>query len=203
MGLRATTATIRRFIEFIGQEEPTYGKLRDLAKDLFLRLTDEMQQTHFISISADKAKFFSEINLFGAEVGKRFPNATTDIEEAGKCLALGRTTAAVFHLMRVMEKGLQSFAARLNVSRIQDTNWQTILDQATSEVKKLPNTTTKERRKIAKYHSVLAHLSSVKTAWRNEVMHPKDTYTEEQAEDIFNHVRAFMRELTTLLNTRR
>src|SRR5271169_6002061 len=43
----------------------------------------------------------------------------TDKPEAlaiGKCLALGRPTAAVFHLMPVMEIGVQRFGADLGVT---------------------------------------------------------------------------------------
>ena len=44
----------------------------------------------------------------------------------------------------------------------------------------------------AKYGAVLAHLNSVRIAWRNEVMHPKQSYTREEAHTIFQAVRAFM-----------
>jgi hypothetical protein len=46
---------------------------------------------------------------------------------------------------------------------------------------------------IAKY------LRHVKNAWRNPTMHPKRTYTEEEARDILNCVRSFMRELVKVL----
>jgi hypothetical protein len=33
------------------------------------------------------------------------------------------------------------------------------------------------------YAEAASHLYNVKVAWRNEVMHPKQTYTFEEAED--------------------
>ena len=47
--------------------------------------------------------------------------------------------------------------------------------------------------------AIQAHLYNVKVAWRNEVMHPKATYTELEARDILNHVRAFLTELVKIL----
>jgi hypothetical protein len=53
--------------------------------------------------------------LFGTEVEDKLPNVIEDIAEAGKCLGLRRPTAAVFHLMRIMEVGVQKFGDKLGV----------------------------------------------------------------------------------------
>jgi len=47
---------------------------------------------------------------------------------------------------------------------------------------------------------VLGHLQAVKVAWRNPTMHIVNVYTLEQAEEIFNAVRGFMRHLATRLS---
>jgi hypothetical protein len=44
-----------------------------------------------------------------------------------------------------------------------------------------------------------SHLYHVKQAWRNGTMHPKKTYTQEEAEAVFAAVRVFMRHLAKLL----
>ena len=54
--------------------------------------------------------------LFGDDVARAFPSSKGDIDEAGKCLALDRGTACVFHLMRILEIGLQLLAAKLGIS---------------------------------------------------------------------------------------
>jgi hypothetical protein len=201
--LIGASATCRKITALHKQRKATFGQFRELAKELHGRLIDEFEASIFMSIDADKVRLFTEKQLFGADVESKFPRTVVDIEEAGKCFAVGRHTATVFHLMRVMEVGLQGFATQVGVQRTQDTNWQPIIDQATKAVLSLPATTPKEKQRKAKYHAVLAHLSNVKTAWRNEVMHPKATYTEEQAEEIFNNVRGFMRELAALMKARR
>ena len=46
--------------------------------------------------------------LFSAPAQIAFPSAGMDIVEAGRCLALGRNNAAIYHLMQVAEVGLRA-----------------------------------------------------------------------------------------------
>jgi len=77
--------------------------LTDLRKRIFLRLEDSAED------------LYEQTRLFGDEVAERFPKAAYDINEAGSCLAAGRYTASVFHLMRVAEYGLRTLAKPLKV----------------------------------------------------------------------------------------
>lgn len=45
------------------------------------------------------------------------------------------------------------------------------------------------------YAAAAGHLYNVKIAWRNEVMHPKKTYTAEEAKKLLNAVDTFIRDL--------
>ena len=72
------------------------------------------------------AAFQRSLTLFGTEVAARFPRAIVDIEEAGKCFALGRFTACVFHLMRVVEAGLAAISRSLNIVKHSPT-WEAYL----------------------------------------------------------------------------
>ena len=49
------------------------------------------------------------------------------------------------------------------------------------------------------WSQVHANLYHVKQAWRNDTMHPKATYTEEEAREVFDAMKAFMRHLATML----
>ena len=44
-----------------------------------------------------------------------------------------------------------------------------------------------------------ASLYAVKVAWRNEVMHPKETYTLEEAENLIRLVKGFMQQLAEIV----
>jgi hypothetical protein len=127
-----------------------------------------------------------------------------DIEEAGKCLACNRSTAAVFHLMRVMEVALRVLAKTLNDQRLdpkRNPSWDSILKKCREELEKdrrnrAPEWVTDE----VFFSSVATTLMGVKDAWRNPTMHVEINYDEERALDVWNHVRAFMRHLATKLS---
>ena len=94
--------------------------------------------------------------------------------------------------MRVMEAGVQRLGKKLGISLANEKNWQNILDEVNKAVKALPSKTTRQKNICAIYSEAAAYLFNVKQAWRNPTMHPKKTYTEEQAGGIINSVKTFM-----------
>jgi hypothetical protein len=160
------------------------------------RLIDQIDSLTFLALSQSERALLEPAGpLFGPQVEAKFAEMSEDISEAGKCLALNRATAAVFHLMRVMEKALQCLGTELGIALVDGKNWQNILDEANKAIKGLP--AKGARTKVLS--EAAAHLYAVKLAWRNEVMHPKQTYTGDEADEIYRHVRAFMRDLAGLL----
>jgi hypothetical protein len=63
----------------------------------------------------------------------------------------------------------------------------------------LPRMTAAQRKRHAQVAGAAAHLHTVRIAWRNEVMHPKQTYTVDEATRIFNSVESFFRDLVEFL----
>lgn len=110
-------------------------------------------------------------------------------------MALNRPTACVFHLIRVMETAVQILGNRFGIQLTADKNWQNILDEANKAIKALnqKDATTKA------YAGIASNLYNVKLAWRNEVMHPKQTYTPDEAKNVFHAVRNFTEDLAVLL----
>ncbi len=49
------------------------------------------------------------------------------------------------------------------------------------------------------YAAASSHLYNVKLAWRNEVMHPKQAYTHDEATKVHSAVDAFIRDLASIL----
>jgi hypothetical protein len=63
-------------------------------------------RTHtFLAVDQHLNSYINNELLFGKIVLDKFPRAKTDIIEAGNCLAADCNTAAIFHLMRVVEHG--------------------------------------------------------------------------------------------------
>jgi hypothetical protein len=76
-----------------------------------------------------------------------------------------------------------------------EKNWQIILDGINKAIRALP---AKDQRTIA-LSQAAGHLYNVKVAWRNPTMHPKITYTLEEAADLITTVKAFMNELVQVI----
>jgi hypothetical protein len=138
--------------------------------------------------------------LFGREVDANFPSAAPEIAEAGACLALGRYSAAVFHLMRTLEVGLTVLAASLNVT-VKNPNWENVLNDITSAVNKItPATHGASWKEYQKYCSEAAASFLVfKNAWRSYAMHLHERYDQERALAIWDGVKVFMNDLAKRL----
>jgi len=155
----------------------------------------ELEQHVFLTLDTKEAELYDQKELFGKEVLAKFPAIQFDMTEAGNCLATGRGTACVFHLMRIMEVGVQQFGSKLSVSLVGEKNWQNILDEINKAIKRLP---PKDAGTVGMCQAA-ANLYSVKLGWRNEVMHPKDTYTLEEAHNLIRQVKTFMAQLASLV----
>jgi hypothetical protein len=174
------------------------SELRRLLAELVNRISDELTSTLFLSVSLSRVPYYEQkVSLLDPDVTSKFPaKLSEDMGEAGKCLALGRYTATVFHLMRVMEIGVRKFGDKLGVTLAEEKNWQNILNETNKPIKAMAE---RKEPHATVYAAVAAHLYNVKVAWRNEVMHPKETYTEEEAENIFRNVKTFISDLAQLI----
>lgn len=161
-------------------------------------LEDELSHAGLWLVSREHFRLF-ERNVFGTLMAEKFPSTILDIEEAGKCLAFGRSTACVFHLMRVVEVGLNRLAASLGVDFERNPNWDSILKKVNRviEQKVAADPQWKEHHFFSE---ASAYLFNVKNAWRNPTMHVAAVYDPERAQDIFNAVKSLMRHLATKLS---
>ncbi|MGH6792180.1 MAG: hypothetical protein ACRECF_05515 [Methyloceanibacter sp.] len=164
-------------------------------EELRERIEHELEGKAIYFVSCRVELLESSTPLFGVEVFDAFPSANDDIAEAAACLALGRATACVMHLMRACEVGLKALGARLSVGPQND--WGSYLreiDKALNERVKQHDIQTHQEQFFAEAAASFDHL---KRAWRNPTMHVERTYTPERAEAIFEAVRSFMQHLAT------
>jgi hypothetical protein len=148
-------------------------------------------------LSADKIGLYEATEPhFGAEVRDKFPTSTYEINEAAKCLALGRTTACVFHLMRATEVTLKAVHACIGADSPRDKNWTNWLTPIREE--RIRRTTKWAENDF--FQDVWQRLDSIKDAQRNRTMHPDSVYTEEEARIIFESTRAFMKKVALRMN---
>jgi hypothetical protein len=80
----------------------TIRSLRGAVDDAHLRVRDVLSLRLFLHIPQRHASYYSSPFAGWELVTERF-SCAFDVEEAAKCLAVGRFSAAVFHLMRIVE----------------------------------------------------------------------------------------------------
>lgn len=197
LGLVMTARQLERIIDRCGDNEKlTQKQMSEMVAELGNRMMDECEHMHFLCLTENEKQWFEpDEPHFGKEVEAKLQSISEDIAEGAKCLALGRSTACVFHLMRVMETATQKLGDTLGVTFVTEKNWQNILDETNKAIRALDHKDTRTKALA----EVSSHLYGVKVAWRNEVMHPKQTYTAEEATAIFTNVRTFIRELVSVI----
>jgi hypothetical protein len=195
MGLRVSLCSAEKLEAALGPATEIGRGFSDLVDEINGRIEDEIGLTLCFIINQENARFYNQKEpLFSHFVADRFPDLATDISESGKCYAVGRFTACVFHLMRIMEYGVQRLGVSFTGNEgIIDKDWQNILNDVRGKINaKYPDKKDKDG---INHRSLIALLETVKEAWRNPTMHPKQTYTGEEAEEILNSVKGFMRKL--------
>ena len=156
----------------------------------------ELDTKLFFYIPDHRASFYKD-NQLDEDTKKKFPiTVNDDMEKSGNCFATENYTACVFHLMRVMESGVQKLGDKFSLSLTSEKEWDTILRNIRTEI----NTQyPKSHSENIKWKILLSKLETVKDAWRNPTMHPKATYDESEARDIIVSVKIFMNELAKVL----
>lgn len=196
MAAPITAKAARRAVTKLrGRKNPIpIGEIAAISNSLAEVLNDEVNEVELYCLSRGSGRFYSPgAPLFGTEVDARIDDASDDISEAGKCFAVGRYTASVFHLMRAMEAAVKMLCVEVGISNV-DREWGKLLSDIAKAIEPMPKGAKRDE-----WSAVHANLYHVKQAWRNNTMHPKRTYTEEEAREVFEAVKAFMRHLATLL----
>lgn len=176
------------------------GRIADM---LCVTVENEVSLRLYFEISPEKAGFYGDnTEPFGAVVAAAFPSITFDAGEANRCYALGRNTACVFHLMRVLEIGLGALAKQFN-KPYDHTNWETIINQVEKAIATLdqdPNRPANWKGEREFWSQSASHFRVVKDAWRNYTAHARGKYDEQEALDMLGNVRGFMQKLATRLH---
>jgi len=179
-------------------------------QELYMRIValreameDELHGKKLVQIPNLRSEYCDKKDAFGEAVSIAFPSAERDIQEAANCYALGFNTACVFHLMRVLEKGLMALAHSLNVAYTSE-NWGRILDKIEAAIAPLEKVSIKENpNKLSDlqfYGESATQFRYFKNAWRNHVVHACVNYGPEEALAIMGHVRDLMQSISKRLS---
>ncbi|MEX0683903.1 MAG: hypothetical protein WD472_10680 [Dehalococcoidia bacterium] len=204
LGLRVAASNAGDVLEMLQGKHPHSSPkaLHDYITIARSSLTVELSSTVFLHVASSDADYYREpLDGVSEDVRERFPSTLEDLREAAKCYALNRSTACVFHAMRVAEGGLIALAKRLKVQAANDKNWHALLVDIEKAIKQISEAShgSDWRSERQWYSDASAQLHNFKDAWRNEVMHVHQTYTPSRAREILSATRAFMCQIATRL----
>ena len=173
-----------------------YVMIEDTLDNLMAELT---QYLFFVVQPERKWLYLKPEDWVGLPVAARFPGISRDLRDACQCLALAQWTAAVFHAMRLLERGpLRLLAERLSVVPTDATqlqNWHNVIDRIEAKIRDLqnqPNKQAADRDALTTLSEAAAQLRYFKDAWRNHVSHARKDYDEQEATVVLNAVKYFM-----------
>jgi len=199
--LNAAVHRIQLFTRKLGQ--PMKG-VDFIAEVRALRETmeGEIQAVYFFHYQPIQANTVLRFAEDWGPVVSQFPSAKADAFSAVDCWAMGQSTAAVFHLMRVAEYGLRALARERSVSLpkgrpLEWGDWHQIIEGIGKKVELIANKKAGKKRDGALefYRGSLGEFQAFKDAYRNNVMHTRRSYDEHEARSVMNHVREFMTRL--------
>jgi len=165
----------------------------------------EMKKMTFMYLPHKEASWFEQPLNGWKEVLERFPASAIDIEEMGKCYALSRYAACVFHSLQVIESGLIELGKFLKVDDPK-SGWTAVANKLRKIVKSEHKTRTRsEKKHFAFIEQTEASVEALKNAWRNKISHSQGRlavmtageFSPDVAVEIMMATRAFMRRLAT------
>ena len=173
-------------------------------------LMTELEARVFVPIAPDHARYYREPTKDWEEVIERFPDAVSDIEEAGKCYALGRYAASVFHGIQVVEHGLLSLGEFMQIADPKSGFTAVANELRRVTTKRHSDRSDFEKKHFAFFEQMYGSVEALKTAWRNKVYHAQGKSTVMTADfspavaiEIYMATRGFMRRLATDLPKKR
>lgn len=142
----------------------------------------ELALLQALIVQPAELRLLNDAAPFGEAVSARFPDCADDIAEAARCLAFHRSTAAVFHCMRVAKHGLRVLAARADIALPSTAAWGEVPSLLRSEGSP----------------SLAAALHGLARCWCAPGLVPAAKYTEAEAMRLFQALGRFMREVAAL-----
>jgi len=175
-------------------------RLQTTLSSLAQCLRNEAETKLALILTPENAALFDPAGpLFGAEVASGFPSLYYDIEEGGKCLGLGRSTASAFHFIRCLEGGITALCRCLAVpepTKGAERNWGVRLAKLDGAIRaKWPDAAAKFSGDGQFFEEAHAALSGMQNPYRNATMHLDQKYTPDEAAHIMALVKGFLMKL--------
>lgn len=157
---------------------------------------DEAGIRRFLLIAPEKVKLYeSDAPAFGAKVAAAFPSLAYEVDEAAKCLALGRSTASAFHTIRCLEGAMRAISRSLGIAdptKGAERSWMKALSAIETEMNARWPKATRLSGDGVLFEKWYAQLVALQNPYRNATMHLEEKYTVDEAEHLFAMVKGLM-----------
>ncbi|MCH7723510.1 MAG: hypothetical protein IIC76_09320 [Bacteroidetes bacterium] len=189
LGLEVTQRASRELKKFLEKafESDTQQLDADQARELS-KLMSEIRLTLDAEIEGvysyvttpkrlDIDKLLDDVSaLFSPGTYESFPDiAKYDFNEAGKCIAFERPTAAAFHILRATEANLRHYYKNMiRHKRISSEMWGPIVHDL------------RARNKTKKFTTLNNHMDNIRLSFRNPTQHPEATYDIHEVQDLLS-----------------
>jgi hypothetical protein len=206
MGLLVPTQYIRDALLFL-RGDPSNSETGMLARSAAMiahTIEIELRGRKFFALRPEDGKLFDDPLIFGPEGSGAFGEATYEMTEAAKCLALHRSTASAFHSIRCLEAGIRALSRCLQISdptRASDRNWGAMLKALKGKIdERWPGSSMRLTGDGEFFDNAYAALAAMQNPWRNATMHLDQKYTAEEARHIFEVVKGFMSKIANRMD---
>jgi hypothetical protein len=198
--LEMSATTARHLLNHLLNRSPL-SEIQRQIESLHGRIHDELTSRTLLLLSPRETALYGEAVPFGQDVSDKFPSAAYEVEEAMKCLALGRSTASAFHSIRCLELGIKAISRCLGIpdpTKAADRSWFKLLKAIKDETdKRWPTSTNKLSGDGRFFEEAYAALAAMQNPYRNATMHLDQKYTEAEAQHTFDIVKGFMVKLAS------
>ena len=202
MNFEMTNISARRLLSHVNDERVTVGQCRDYLHQTRDRLVDEIGSTYILCLTNDEISLYEPASPpYGKQVANAFPSVAYDVNEAAKCLALGRSTASAFHAIRCLEAAIRAISRCLGIpdpTKAHERNWGKMLGAVKGEIdRRWPTNSDRMTGDGQAFDEVHAALAAIQNPWRNATMHLDQKYTEEEVKHIFDIVCGLMKKVAS------
>jgi HEPN domain-containing protein len=181
------------------------GQIHHMLGELEGRLTEELGVHLFLAVPPELVPFYEQSEpIFGQDVATKFQSLQYEIAEAGKCYALGRSTASAFHSIRCLEAGITALSRCLGIpdpTKGSQRSWMKLLNAIKDKLDAKWTTAASRFSGDGQFfEEAYATLAAIQNPYRNATMHLDSKYTEEEARDLLQAVRRFMKKIAVRMD---
>lgn len=162
----------------------------------------ELNTKAFVAVPPRQRHLYADGKHFGEEVADLFPGLAFNINEAGKCMALGRWTASAYHTILCLEGAIRGLTRHLGINDPTtgaERNWTAIGRSVHAELeRRWPTASDKMAPDYKRLDAVFGALRAMQNPYRNETMHLSAAYSENEAAFIFEVTKGLLQQVAAI-----